>query len=89
MLVGANGGNVTVGKVAKTPAAVTVKGDIGAEAANGRVLGVTVNDKSSLNVNNVYTTDLELGLGSSLNAGTGVVDVSGASPSRVTLRLVP
>ena len=76
--VGANGGNVTVGKATKT-AAVTVKGDIGAEAANSRVLGVTVNDKSSLTVNNVYTTALELGLGSSLNAGTGVVDVSGAS----------
>ena len=77
--VSANGGNVTVGKAAKSPAAVTVKGDIGAEAANSRVLGVTVNDKSSLTVDNVYTTDLELGLGSSLNAGTGVVDVSGAS----------
>ncbi|WP_308497725.1 hypothetical protein, partial [uncultured Anaerobiospirillum sp.] len=76
--VGANGGNVTVGKATKT-AAVTVKGDIGAEAANSRVVGVTVNDKSSLTVNNVYTTALELGLGSSLNAGTGVVDVSGAS----------
>ena len=73
-----NGGNVTVGKATKT-AAVTVKGDIGAEAANSRVLGVTVNDKSSLTVNNVYTTALDLGLGSSLNAGTGVVDVSGAS----------
>ena len=77
--LGANGGNVTVGKVAKTPATVTVKGNIGAEAANGRVLGVTVNDKSSLTVNNVYTTALKLGLGSSLNAGTGVVDVSGDS----------
>ena len=56
-----------------------MKGDIGAEAANSRVLGVTVNDKSSLTVNNVYTAALELGLGSSLNAGNGVVDVGGAS----------
>ena len=77
--VGANGGNVTVGKAAKTPAAVTVKGDIGANTTTGRVLGVTVIDKSSLTVNNVYTTALDLSLGSSLNAGTGVVDVSGAS----------
>ena len=76
--VNANGGKVTVGKGTKS-VAVTVKGNIGADAANGRVLDVTVNDKSSLTVKNVYTTALTLGPGSSLNAGTGVVDVSGAS----------
>ncbi len=76
--VNANGGNVTVGKGTKS-VAVTVNGNIGADAANGRVLDVTVNDKSSLTVKNVYTTALTLGPGSSLNAGTGIVDVSGAS----------
>ncbi|WP_027940368.1 autotransporter domain-containing protein [Anaerobiospirillum succiniciproducens] len=77
--VGANGGNVTVGKATKN-AAVTVKGDIGAKTANSRVVGVTVNDNSSLKANNVYTTDLELGQGSSLIAATdGVVDVAGTA----------
>ena len=78
--VSANGGNVTVGKAAKTPAAVTVKGNIGAEAKNSRVVGVTVNDNSSLKANNVYTTKLDLAQGSALTtAADGVVDVSGAA----------
>ena len=75
----ANAGTVTIGKTNKT-GAVTVKGNIGAEAKNSRVVGVTVNDNSSLKANNVYTTALDLGQGSSLTtAADGVVDVSGAA----------
>ena len=75
----ADAGTVTIGKANKT-GAVTVKGNIGAEAKNSRVVGVTVNNNSSLNANNVYTTDLVLGQGSSLIAATdGVVDVAGTA----------
>ena len=75
----ADAGAVTIGKANKT-GAVTVKGNIGASTAKGRVLDVTVNDNSSLKANNVYTTDLDLGQGSSLTtAADGVVDVSGAA----------
>ncbi|WP_317383942.1 hypothetical protein, partial [Anaerobiospirillum succiniciproducens] len=75
----ANAGTVTIGKANKT-GAVTVKGNIGDSAAKSRVVGVTVNDNSSLKANNVYTTDLELGQGSSLTtAADGVVDVSGTA----------
>ena len=75
----ANAGTVTIGKANKT-GAVTVKGNIGDVAQNSRVVGVTVNDNSSLKANNVYTTDLELGQGSFLIAATdGVVDVAGTA----------
>ena len=56
----ANAGTVTIGKANKT-GAVTVRGNIGDVAQNSRVVGVTVNDNSSLKANNLYTTDLELG----------------------------
>ena len=76
----ANAGTVTIGKANKT-GAVTVKGNIGDVAQNSRVVGVTVNDNSSLKANNVYTTKLDLSQGSSLTttAADGVVDVSGAA----------
>ena len=75
----ADAGTVTIGKANKT-GAVTVKGNIGDSANNSRVVGVTVNDNSSLKANNVYTTKLDLSQGSSLTtAADGVVDVSGAA----------
>ena len=75
----ANAGTVTIGKANKT-GAVTVKGNIGDSAAKSRVVGVTVNDNSSLKADNVYTTKLDLAQGSSLTtAADGVVDVSGAA----------
>ena len=75
----ADAGTVTIGKANKT-GAVTVKGNIGDVAQNSRVVGVTVNDNSSLKANNVYTTKLDLGQGSSLTtAADGVVDVSGTA----------
>ena len=75
----ADAGTVTIGKANKS-GAVTVKGNIGDSANNSRVVGVTVNNNSSLNANNVYTTKLDLGQGSSLTtAADGVVDVSGAA----------
>ena len=75
----ADAGTVTIGKANKN-GAVTVKGNIGDSAAKSRVVGVTVNDNSSLKADNVYTTKLDLAQGSSLTtAADGVVDVSGAA----------
>ena len=76
----ADAGTVTIGKANKN-GAVTVKGNIGDSAAKSRVVGVTVNDNSSLKADNVYTTKLDLSQGSSLTttAADGVVDVSGAA----------
>ena len=76
----ADAGTVTIGKANKT-GAVTVKGNIGDSANNSRVVGVTVNNNSSLKANNVYTTKLDLSQGSALTttATDGVVDVAGAA----------